>query len=307
MHILIIIKLQGGLGNQLFQYAAAKTLALKLGVQLKLDITTALGEYASEQANTVRIYELGKFVIDDEFATDAEICRFRLSPMKIAEFNILARAKRKILKIIERLSFTGNAKYYLEPTFSFDKQFWLLNDDTYLEGYFQSYKYFENIAALLRGEFMIKQQSHTAIKLHSGEGIPCESVSVHVRRGDYVTNEETNTYHGVCSLKYYQAAMKLIAGRVENPLFYVFSDDLEWCKANLVTEYRIEFVDWCQSPQEELLLMCQCRHNIIANSSFSWWGAWLNVNPEKIVIAPKKWFNVKKDTSDLMPDSWLRI
>ena len=101
--------------------------------------------------------------------------------------------------------------------------------------------------------------------------------------------------------------MKCLAGKIENPKFKIFSDDLDWCKTNLKTEQQLEFVDWCDSQQEELMLMSKCAHNIIANSSFSWWGAWLNINPKKIVVAPKKWFKVSKDTSDLLPDDWLRI
>ena len=304
---MLIIKLQGGLGNQMFQYAAAKALALKLGVALKLDITSALGANAWERAKTVRNYELGKFVIDDEFATDAEIRQFRLKPMKIDEYNLRTRAIRKMRTLIERLRYLGSTKYYREQTFLYDSRFWSLKDDVYLDGYFQSYKYFDAIADLLRQKFVIKPQSCKTLKLQSEEKLSPKNVSVHIRRGDFVFDKQTNAHNGVCSLEYYQLAMKCLAGKIENPKFKIFSDDLDWCKTNLKTEQQLEFVDWCDSQQEELMLMSKCAHNIIANSSFSWWGAWLNINPKKIVVAPKKWFKVSKDTSDLLPDDWLRI
>ncbi len=304
---MIIIKLQGGLGNQMFQYAAALSLAGKLGDDLKLDITTALGKGVIERSAVTREYELGKFNVSAKIATAPEIVNLR--GKAIHRWNLLARAKRKIRRRFgKRLALLQkHGYYYYESDYIFDKKFFSLRGELYLDGYFQSYKYFEDIAALLRQEFMIKPQSCKAIKLQSGEKLSQKNVSVHIRRGDYVTDQKTNLHHGMCSLDYYERAMKFVASKIANPQFYIFSDDLDWCKANLKTEHQLEFVDWCQSAPEEIMLMSKCAHNIIANSSFSWWGAWLNHNPEKIVVAPKKWFNVNKDTSDLIPLTWIKL
>ncbi len=137
-----------------------------------------------------------------------------------------------------------------------------------------------------------------------------KSVSLHIRRGDYVSNKVTNQVHGVCDLNYYSHAISYIAERISNTHLFVFSDDPEWAKGNLKTEIPTFFVDNNRADKdyEDLKLMRQCKHNIIANSSFSWWGAWLNQNAGKIVIAPKKWFNDKSiNTKDLIPEKWIRL
>ena len=135
-------------------------------------------------------------------------------------------------------------------------------------------------------------------------------VSIHIRRGDYVNDSHTNSVHGTCGLDYYQNAMKLISGRVDKPTFFCFSDDIEWAKNKLHAQYPIIYVDHngLDNASEDMRLMSQCKHNIIANSSFSWWGAWLNSNPDKIVIAPTKWFQKEDyDTRDLIPAGWIRL
>lgn len=136
------------------------------------------------------------------------------------------------------------------------------------------------------------------------------AVSLHVRRGDYVSNLTINQFHGTCSLEYYNQAIAQIAKKVETPHFFVFSDDPEWVKSNLKIDYSITIVDHNNADKnyEDIRLMSLCKHHIIANSSFSWWGAWLCRNPNKIVIAPLKWFNDKSiNTTDLIPDGWIKI
>ena len=136
------------------------------------------------------------------------------------------------------------------------------------------------------------------------------AVSLHIRRGDYVSNPVTNNYHGTCSLAYYKKAVLLLKEKIENPSFFIFSDDLLWARENLDFINDMTFIDLDKSipDHEEMHLMSQCKHNIIANSSFSWWGAWLNENSDKIVIAPKKWFSDNTiNTEDLIPAKWMRI
>jgi hypothetical protein len=131
-----------------------------------------------------------------------------------------------------------------------------------------------------------------------------------VRRGDYVTSPKTNSVHGTCSLEYYYDSFNLIEKQHKNSHYFIFSDDIEWCKQNLEFIKNKTFIELSANERdhEEMYLMSQCKHNIIANSSFSWWGAWLNQNPDKMVIAPKKWFHDQQiNTNDLIPDTWIRI
>jgi len=137
-----------------------------------------------------------------------------------------------------------------------------------------------------------------------------ESISLHIRRGDYVSNVYTNSVHGTCSLDYYQQAVTLLESKLNNPHFFIFSDDLAWAKEHLSFIENVTFVELDVNipDHDEMFLMSQCLHHIIANSSFSWWGAWLNKNLDKIVIAPKRWFiDETYNTSDLIPDAWIRL
>jgi hypothetical protein len=135
------------------------------------------------------------------------------------------------------------------------------------------------------------------------------SVSLHVRRGDYVSNPDANKYHGTKGLDYYIAALARVNKSQKDSTVFVFSDDIAWCKKNLkLKAKKVVWVDGKNSPIEDIYLMSLCKSNIIANSTFSWWGAWLNSNPKKIVVAPKVWFSDSNiDTSDLIPADWTRL
>jgi hypothetical protein len=132
------------------------------------------------------------------------------------------------------------------------------------------------------------------------------SVALHVRRGDYLTNTSAANYHGVCSLLYYQKAIDLLSSQYSNLYFYVFSDDIKWAESNLTIPFPTTFIGHNFGDQsfQDLRLISRCKHQIIANSSFSWWGAWLNSYENKTVIAPKKWFLNNKKTESLFPPSW---
>ena len=131
-------------------------------------------------------------------------------------------------------------------------------------------------------------------------------ISIHVRRDDYLSSKYVSGFGGICTIEYYNKAVERIKEEVIDPVFYIFSDDINWCRENLKLEQGV-FIDWNTGKEswQDMFLMSQCKHNIIANSSFSWWGAWLNSNSEKIVIAPRIWWNGLKD--DVVPDSWIRI
>jgi hypothetical protein len=197
-----------------------------------------------------------------------------------------------------------------ENGFSFDPSMLEAKGNIYLEGYWQSEKYFVAIRDILLREFAFKYEQDAKSRDITKQIQKTESVSLHIRRGDYVHDPLTNQVHGLCSLEYYQKAVSYITQKIPNCHFYIFSDDHSWVSENFKLDYPFTLVDHNDASRnyEDLRLMSLCRHNIIANSSFSWWGAWLNTNHEKIVCAPKKWFNEPTlDTKDLIPESWVKI
>ena len=177
-----------------------------------------------------------------------------------------------------------------------------LQPPVYLEGYWQSDKYFQDVSTQLRREISLKANGIAPIE-------DANAVSLHVRRGDYISNPVTNQFHGASSVTYYQAAIDYITQHISQPHFYIFSDDMEWVKQHLPLPQSVTYVSNGQlHDYEELVLMSHCQHHIIANSSFSWWGAWLNPSDQKIVIAPKQWFNNSAfDTTDLIPAAWIQL
>jgi len=292
---MIIVKLTGGLGNQMFQYAAGRKLALMRGVQLKLDLSSFS---ATVPGDTPRSYALDVFLFEPHFAVPADIESLCRPTGKLAR------------KITEAVLPLGMRTYYKERQFQFDPDFMRLGSNVYLDGFWQSEKYFSDISETIQQDFAIRQQLEDR-NLELAEQIrSSESVSLHIRRGDYVSNPTTGSYHGICPLEYYRQGVTYIAERNHNINLFIFSDDPAWVRDNLHLSYPMTLVDHngADSPYEDLRLMSLCHHNIIANSSFSWWGAWLNLNPNKLVVAPANWFNQQNiDTSDLIPFNWHRI
>jgi hypothetical protein len=295
---MIIVKLQGGLGNQMFQYAIGRKLSLLNKTQLKLDLNFLL-DRTPRSDFTYRDYNLNIFNLKLEFATSDEIKPF---------VNYLgSKIKRKIYTYL----FLGkNNKYISEKQFTCDPNIFKLTGNIYLDGYWQSEKYFADIKDILYREFTIKYPQDIRSREISNMIEITQSVSIHIRRADYVQNQLTYKIHGICDLDYYYNCINLLLDKVQNPHFFIFSDDTQWVKENLKLNYPITFVDHNNASRnyEDLRLMSQCQHNIIANSTFSWWGAWLNQNPDKIVYAPQKWFNDQtRDTKDIIPETWLKV
>jgi hypothetical protein len=284
---MIIVRILGGLGNQLFQYAAARSLAEQHNTIVKLDIT-GFKDYQ------LRNFDLRALGLPFEFATNDEIVKWK--------------AKNSFQRIQSYLTPYGWRRFYKQPYFHYDTRFNKLGDNVYLQGFFQSEQYFLPIKSIVRKEYSIAEPLIQKVKALGTELKEQPSVALHIRRGDY-KNEETLRYHGIVPTTYYQQAVQLVQSRIKNPQFYIFSDDAQWVKDNLKLEQAtIVSGALSQTHFEDLYLMSQCRHNIIANSSFSWWGAWLNDHPEKIVIAPQKWFNEgPKDIQDLHPDGWIKL
>lgn len=275
---MIIVKLMGGLGNQMYEYAFGKHIALKNNTDLKLDLRFLL-DRSPKKFFVYRDFDLNIFNINYDLANNNDL--------------------------------NNNLSYYKEKYFHFDKEALNIADNSYIEGFWQSEKYFIDIKDVIRKEFSFKNEFNEESKKLSDEIQNCNAVCINVRRG-YINNLKEKYYHGFLGLKYINKAKDLIKTKVENPHFFIFSDDMSWCEANIKDEqYPLTFVSHKYAGEKfqyYLQLMTQCKHFIIPNSSFGWWGAWLNQNPDKIVIAPKKWFRFAlNNTKDLIPDNWIRI
>jgi hypothetical protein len=289
---MIVTKLIGGLGNQMFQYAAGKSIALKNRCELLLDISALVDKSAP---HSYRLFGLDRFELKPKISS--------------IDFSYLDRNNKWKSRIKNFLSGNKNLTYVREKSFRYDPLVNELPDDIYLDGYWQCEKYFIDYEEDIRAGFNISIQKNDIINSYLRKAANSNSVSVHVRRGDYVNDPATNKYHGTCGIEYYHKAMQLIAERISDPLFFFFSDDMSWVKNNFAETNSI-FVDDTDKniPHEDLLIMSSCKNAIIANSSFSWWGAWLIADPRKTVIAPSKWFaGDEPDTTDLIPSSWLKI
>ena len=223
-----------------------------------------------------------------------------------------ARVRHKLGAYHSGKGLNQKGRYVREKHQHFDPDLLNASDYVYLDGFWQSEKYFSDIEEILRQEFTLKlPQSALFDQISEAIASTCP-VSLHIRRGDMANNPETNRLHGTCSLDYYDRAVQHIAKHVSQPHFFIFSDDPIWVKEHLNLSFPSTLVSYGSSlhDYEELHLMSRCHHHITANSSFSWWGAWLNPKPDKIVITPKKWFGDfadDHDTKDLIPDNWLRL
>jgi len=296
---MIIAKLIGGLGNQMFQYALGRSLAHLNKTELKLDLT----DFTNYKQHS---YSLNYFNIIENLAIKKEINQFKK----------YQRKPGKIWFLYNRLV-ADETKYIKEKQFPFDSKMLQLKSPVYLDGYWQTEKYFSNknnyafngerIEEIIRKEFTLKKPLSSYSKSIEGEISKTNSISLHVRRGNLVTNPVYNAFHGLCSIEYYQNAIEFMVKNVSSPHFFIFSDDYEWIVENFKS---LQYPFTCiknddDKNYEDLILMSRCNHHIIANSSFSWWGAWLNSNKNKIVIAPKKWSNApKNNTKDLLPNGW---
>ena len=286
---MIVVRLIGGLGNQMFQYAVGRRLAHVHETELKLDCSW----FATQD---LRDYELGALNICEVFASDEEIAR-------------LATRTRSLLGTLLGRPRRPGPMSIVEKHYHFDPAVLDLPSGVHLQGYWQSPKYFEDVAPIIREELSLKGALSDANAALAQRMRAEPSVSVHVRRGDYVSDAHTNAVHGTCDAAYYQEAMQRILEVEPTVHAFVFSDDPAWVRAEMKLPCPITVVEGnSAAPAEDIRLMSLCRHHVIANSSFSWWGAWLGDNPAGRVVAPLQWFrDESKDTSTLTPDTWLRI
>jgi len=290
---MVIVRLTGGLGNQMFQYAAAKRLSQTHGVKLKLDARRLQGD-------SYRKFQLGVFNITDEFATDEEIGRVKFG----AFFTWLLMP----IRLLTGFNF-NLPEFYSEKKYTFDPLVMELGNHVYLKGRFHSEKYFSDISDTIAENFTLRSVSEKAQKLQN-EITSVDSVSLHVRRGDYISNSNNLARYGTCSDSYYEKCVEKALKHSETSKFFIFSDEPDWVSENMSFPVNSVFVtsEGLNGDAEELYLMSLCRQHITANSTFSWWGAWLDRKADKVVYTPGKWFLAEAlDTRDLLPETWITV
>lgn len=290
---MIIVKLKGGLGNQMFQFALGRRLSLERGVPLKLDLSWFLG-------NETRKFELGEYKIPEGLTLPDYLYKFP----PFSRNHIIDKAYYRLDNLLPKdLRFV----YFEAENGNFDPRVLQSKGSRYLQGYWHSEKYFETIKDRIREDFTLKQPlSMEDQKLAEEMSGNPRSVSVHIRRGDYVSDYSVIRRLLICTPDYYKETMSLMKTRLgEGVVFYVFSDDPDWCRTGLDYPSDFKIVSNGQrSASHEMVMMSNCHNTIMTNSSFSWWGAWLKEDPEKIVIYPKKWF-YNQSTPDMPLSNWL--
>jgi Glycosyl transferase family 11 len=294
----IVVRLLGGHSNQLFQYATGRVLADRHNTSLKLDTKSYLANQPEQ--DTPREYELSGYPLRAEIATDKDMQR--VLPLDFQP--------NLPFKILWRLGINNRIRPFSEGGKHFNPKVLSLPDNTYLNGWWQNEKYFMDIRKDLLRDLEPSRPMNTKNKKYFDAIKKSTSVSLHVRRGDYVTNKNAKSTHGLTPVQYYKAALNKVLNHENNkPVhIFVFSNDIPWCKKNLKLETPMTFIEGNVDGADDMRLMKHCNHNILTNSSFSWWGAWLNENPDKIVIAPKMWFTNKDDNKAMeLPKTWIRL
>jgi hypothetical protein len=299
---MITVLLRGGLGNQMFQYAVGLSLAEKSDRSFSLDTVFLTDRFPR---------------LDRDFAyRNFDLDIFALTP----KFTLLSSASQKIpipgfWLVLDGTSAYGKDLLGAKPIIKerkehvFDAEILNIKRDVALWGFWQNEKYFQDIESKLREAFRFRHPLEGEVKEFAVKIVSSESVSLHVRRGDY-RSTKTSAVMAEMTPAYYQEAARTIATKVSNPEFFVFSDDIEWCKANITLDFPATYVPASVAGPKasfHMELMSLCKHNIIANSTFSWWAAWLNSNKAKIVIAPKSWYVDGRDFQGMIPDGWIKL
>ena len=292
-----IVKFKGGLGNQLFQYAFLRTLELKYGI---VNVKGDFSYYTDITNDGIRVPRIEKFNVKINKADSQDLSQILMfrhtgNPLGLGY---------KIGLIAEILL---NRQYYFEWDRQYRNVEQLLGYD-YFDGYWQSWRYWNDIEDIIKKEIVLtdalSERAQATIDKINKEN----AVFVSIRRGDYVASSRDRKHYGSFGPEYYEKAIDHIKERVSNPVFYIFSNDIPWVKQNMRFDCMAIFRDQEEQTNdtEELLIMSSCQHAIIANSTFSWWGAWLIENKDKIVIAPANWFADDKPI-DIIPNTWLRM
>lgn len=299
---MIVVGLMGGLGNQLFQYCTGRRLSLRLGTELALDPTFLRKDFGARI--TPRPYMLDRYRSVGKVISQEELDEFINEDMPAYKLQMNRTSERitghKIFK---------NPRMFIEKDKNFEPAVLDLPDDRYLYGYFQSHRYFRDVRETILEDLTVREPMDLANHEMAGKIRESSSVCLHVRRGDYITNKDANRILGVDLTDYYQRAVKQLNERLDNCHYFIFSDDPDWVRRNLDIgkEFTVVDINSPERAEQDLRLMSLCKHFIIANSSFSWWGAWLSRNQDKTVIAPKRWFLDDRNVKDRCPEEWMRI
>lgn len=291
---MIIMNLKGGLGNIMFQYALGRHLSIKNKSDLRFNIRSykdhPLGDYS---------FSLEAFNIDvrNRLITFFDFLRFKIRQKRSDKMGALTN-----------YLFADESKYVQEAGFHFNPNVLTLKDNVFLDGYWQNEKYFIDIKDILLKDFTVKSPLQGRNKEMTEKIMTTNSVSIHVRGRDRLSDPKVKAYFREITKEYYDKAISIVAAKVSKPVFFVFSDDMAW--AEKIMQFLLEKIyikGNDELPHEDLRLMSLCKHHITANSTFSWWGAWLAQNPNKIVITPQKWSNDKRDMNERIPAGWIKI
>jgi len=260
----------------------------------------AFAEYLKKYSGMDYIFDVSSFSKDKLRKYELEI--FGLQKRTIGTF------KKNIIKVMCRMGFVK--EYYEKKIFIFDNETVLQADKLiYFNGYWQSHHYTDLIRQELIHSFVPTSDISRVNSKITSEIILRQSVAVHIRRGDYAENSDARNIHGLCTLEYYYLSINYIRQKIQDPVFYIFSDDSDWVKRSLNLKGKVYYISHNKGSMAywDLMLMKKCKYFILANSTFSWWGAYLSEYQNKIVIAPEKWNNLNLDKMELIPDSWIRF
>lgn len=292
---MIITRVIGGLGNQMFQYAAGLSLSIRNNTNHVLDINDFGDTY------TLRKYELDAFDFNPVLAPinpTKLLRRYYSRPFWYLPIKHRSTAMRWL---------TGYT-YFRETQANVMTSFFKLPSNCYLDGHWNSEIYFKDHQQLVRNAYTFSSIKDSSIKRYAALIGKCNSVSIHVRRTDYETVSKNLNLFGLCGTDYYESAMSYINSRIKNVVYFVFADDKQWAKNNIKPQKKCFYIEHSADNFEDMRLMSLCNHNIIANSTFSWWGAWLNPNKDKIVVAPKSWWKADHmNDQDVVPKHWKKI
>ena len=288
---MFVFQFMGGLGNQLFQYAAARALSLKRGIPFKIDFDDPY-KFVKRELN------LAAFNLDVSLASKKEISKCKPK----------YRYEKRLWMLFGKDP--ANKLWREKKDYTYDPEFFSMPDGAYVSGFWQTEKYFLDIEDTLRKDLSFREQptGKNAEWMEKIKG--CHAVSVHIRRGDVITVAKTNKLYGTITNDYYRDAIQKMIEFNKDSVFFFFSDDMEWVKENIKTSYPSYYIDGNDDAHnyEDLRLMSSCNNHIIANSSFSWWGAWLNPDKNKKVIGPVNWMSTRDiSETDHIPASWILL
>jgi hypothetical protein len=301
---MIIVQLQGGIGNQMFQYAAGRALAIRNNTHLKIDLSFLKNGVLEENVD-YRNYGLNNFCIIEDIINEEDLNRFVrkskfFSKLKISWFNKKTGYRLPVPKI------------FWQKGHGYDSEFFSLPTNSYLIGYWQNVKFFAGREEIIKHDFMFRNLPDESNALLLNRIKNCESVAIHIRRGDF----KNLPVLGTIDARYYINAINYLVEKSVNPALFFFSDEMEWVKENFnsikseCAKYYVEINNSKGREADDLRLMSNCKHNIIGNSTFGWWGAWLNNNPAKIIIAPEKLFadpDIDNQLQGMIPENWVRF